>query len=148
MGLYVEPPCSLERTKVPDCNTSSLKSFSKQRAEEALSNSQVVNIKKGSEVDKPPEWKRPVSMKRLRSEEGSGKKVIDLTERKCCGKEFSFEDAINFTKSQKNLHGFNGTEDLTSVWGEHFPFNVVADEHVARARCKLYQLGFIICGPV
>ncbi|MED6194233.1 hypothetical protein PIB30_026493 [Stylosanthes scabra] len=56
-------------------------------------------------------------MKRLRSEEGSGKKVFDLIEKKCCGKEFSFEDAINFTKSQKNLHGCDGAEDLTSVWG-------------------------------
>ncbi|MED6112546.1 hypothetical protein PIB30_062697 [Stylosanthes scabra] len=69
-------------------------------------------------------------MKRLRSEEWSGKKVIDLIEKKCCGKEFSLEDEINFTKSQRNLHGFDGAADLTSVWGEHFPFSVVADEHL------------------
>ncbi|MED6155946.1 hypothetical protein PIB30_010294 [Stylosanthes scabra] len=68
-------------------------------------------------------------MKRLRCEEGSGKKMIDLTEKKCCGKEFSFKDATNFTKNQKNLHGFDGAEDLTSVWGEHFSFSLVADEH-------------------
>ncbi|MED6212877.1 hypothetical protein PIB30_087657, partial [Stylosanthes scabra] len=117
------------KTKVPDCNTSSLKPFFKQRAEKALSSSQVVKIKKGSEVDKPPERKRPVSMKRLRSEEGLGKKVIDLIEKKCCRKEFSLEDEINFTKSQRNFHGFDGTADLTSVWGEHFPFSVVTDEH-------------------
>ncbi|MED6218400.1 hypothetical protein PIB30_026363 [Stylosanthes scabra] len=36
--------------KIPDCNTSSLKSFFKQRVEKELSSSQVVKIEKGTEV--------------------------------------------------------------------------------------------------
>ncbi|MED6164053.1 hypothetical protein PIB30_086005 [Stylosanthes scabra] len=64
-------------SKIPDCNTLSLKSFFKQRAEKEVSSSQVVKVEKGSEVSKPLERRRPVSLKRMRSEEASGKKVID-----------------------------------------------------------------------
>ncbi|MED6179559.1 hypothetical protein PIB30_001852 [Stylosanthes scabra] len=85
-------------TKILDCNTSSLKSFFKQRVEKELSSSQVVKIEKGSEVNKPAERKRPVSLKRLRSEEGSGKKVIDLTDAKCCGKEVSLKEVADFAR--------------------------------------------------
>ncbi|MED6112547.1 hypothetical protein PIB30_062698 [Stylosanthes scabra] len=49
---YDQPPSSSlisrkRETKVPDCNTSSLKPFFKQQVEKALSSSQVVKIKKG-----------------------------------------------------------------------------------------------------
>ncbi|MED6211153.1 hypothetical protein PIB30_070893 [Stylosanthes scabra] len=64
-------------TKVPDCNTASLKSFFKQRAEKEVSSSHVVKVEKGSEVSKPLERRRPVSLKRMRAEETSGKGVID-----------------------------------------------------------------------
>ncbi|MED6150714.1 hypothetical protein PIB30_075134 [Stylosanthes scabra] len=116
-------------TKVPDCSTAGLKSFFKQRAEREVSTSHVVKVEHGSEVNKPFERKKQVTMKRMRSEEASEKKVTDLTERKCCGKKVSLEDTVKFTRSQKDLHGFEGTEDLSSVWCEHFPFTVVADEH-------------------
>ncbi|MED6207632.1 hypothetical protein PIB30_037503 [Stylosanthes scabra] len=70
-------------------------------------------------------------MKRRRAEEGgSGKgKVIDLTSSKCCGKEVSLEEVKGFAEKQKNLHGYGGEEDLTSVWSEHFPVFVLAEEH-------------------
>ncbi|MED6107379.1 hypothetical protein PIB30_013228, partial [Stylosanthes scabra] len=115
--------------KIPDCNTASLKSFFKQRAEKDLSSSHGVKIEKGVEVDKPLEKRRPISLKRLRYEEASGKKVIDLTDGKCCGKEVSLKEVADFTRSQEGLHGFNGTEDLSSLWSEHYPFTIVADEH-------------------
>ncbi|MED6138588.1 hypothetical protein PIB30_075685 [Stylosanthes scabra] len=108
-------------TKVPECSTAGLKSFSKQRAEREVSTSLVIKAEQGSEVNKPSENRKPISMKRMRGEEASGKKVIDLTEKRCCDKEFS--------RSQKDLHGFEDTEDLSSVWCEHLPFTVVADEH-------------------
>ncbi|MED6136823.1 hypothetical protein PIB30_059335 [Stylosanthes scabra] len=126
--------------KIPDCNTLSLKSFFKQRAEKEMSSSQVVKIEKGIEMNKPVERKRPVSLKRLRSEEMSRKKVIDLTEGKCCGKDVSLEEVANFSRSQEGLHGFNGTEDLTSLWCKHHPFSIVADEHF-RSKADLELLG-------
>ncbi|MED6181121.1 hypothetical protein PIB30_016652 [Stylosanthes scabra] len=86
-------------SKVPDCNTLSLKSFFKQRAEKEVSSSHVVKVEKGSEVSKPLERRRPVSLKRMRSEEVFGKKVIYLTGSRCHGKDLSVEEAVNFTKS-------------------------------------------------
>ncbi|MED6129613.1 hypothetical protein PIB30_109586 [Stylosanthes scabra] len=69
-------------------------------------------------------------MKRRRVEEvGSSKKVIDLTSSKCCGKDVSLEEVKGFAEKQKRLHGYAGEEDLTSVWSEHFPFSVLAEEH-------------------
>ncbi|MED6132964.1 hypothetical protein PIB30_023862 [Stylosanthes scabra] len=70
-------------------------------------------------------------MKRRRAEAGgSGKeKVIDLTSNKCCGKEVSLEEVKGFAEKQKKLHGYVGEEDLTSVWSEHFPFSVLAEDH-------------------
>ncbi|MED6174000.1 hypothetical protein PIB30_064858 [Stylosanthes scabra] len=116
-------------TKVPDCSTAGLKSFFKQRAEKEVSTSHVVKVEHGSEVNKPLERKRQVSLKRMRSVEASGKKVIDLTEKKCCGKEVSLEYMVKFASGQRELHSFEGAEDCSSVWGEHFPFTAVADEH-------------------
>ncbi|MED6177488.1 hypothetical protein PIB30_098561 [Stylosanthes scabra] len=116
-------------TKVPDCNTTSLKSFFKQRAEKEVSSSQVVKVEKGSEVNKPSEKKKPISLKRMRKEEVSGKKVIDLMEGKCCGRDVVVEKVVEFTKSQQGLHGFDETENLSSLWSERYPFSIVADEH-------------------
>ncbi|MED6186780.1 hypothetical protein PIB30_070050 [Stylosanthes scabra] len=79
----------------------------------------------------PLEKKKPISMKRRRAEgEASGKsRVIDLTNSKCCGKDVSLEEVKSFTRNQRKLHGYVGEEDLTSVWSEHFPFSVLAEEH-------------------
>ncbi|MED6212005.1 hypothetical protein PIB30_078983 [Stylosanthes scabra] len=41
-------------------------------------------------------------------EETSGKKVIDLTEGRCCRKDVSLEEVAKFTYSQMGLHGFEG----------------------------------------
>ncbi|MED6156458.1 hypothetical protein PIB30_014423 [Stylosanthes scabra] len=130
----------VEEAKIPDCNTSNLKSFFKQRAEKELSSSHVIKLEKGVEVNKPSDRKSPVSLKRLRSEEASGKRVIDLTDVKCCGKEVSLKEVADFTRSQEMLHGFNGTEDLSSLWCEHYPFSIVADEHF-RSKGDLELLG-------
>ncbi|MED6122380.1 hypothetical protein PIB30_039213 [Stylosanthes scabra] len=67
-------------TKVPDCSTAGLKSFIKQRDEKEVSTSRVIKTEQGSEVNKPTERKKKINMKRMSSEEASGKKVIDLTE--------------------------------------------------------------------
>ncbi|MED6164615.1 hypothetical protein PIB30_091864, partial [Stylosanthes scabra] len=53
----------------------------------------------GDEVNKPSEKRKPISVKRMRSKEVSGKKVIDLIEGKCCGRDVSLEKVSKFTKS-------------------------------------------------
>ncbi|MED6209645.1 hypothetical protein PIB30_056731 [Stylosanthes scabra] len=127
-------------SKVPNCNTSSLKSFFKQRVEKEVSSSHVVKVEKGSEVRKLLERRRPVSLKRMRSEEAFGKKVIDLTGSRCHGKDLSVEEAVNFTKSQEGLQGFSAVEDLNSLWCQQYPFASVADEHF-RSKVDLEMLG-------
>ncbi|MED6174322.1 hypothetical protein PIB30_068004 [Stylosanthes scabra] len=119
-------------TKVPDCNTASLKSFFKQRAEKELSSSHVVKVEKGSEVNKPSEKRKPISLKRMRTEETSGKKVIDLTEGRRYGKGMASEDVAEFVKSQQGLHGFDNVEGANSLWSENYPFPMV---QVARMMC-------------
>ncbi|MED6221333.1 hypothetical protein PIB30_053428 [Stylosanthes scabra] len=126
--------------KISDCNTSSLKSFFKQRGEKEVSSSQAVKIEKGREVNKPLERRRPVSLKRMRSEEASGNKVIDLTDGKCRGRDVSLEEVVNFTNSQEGLHGFSSAENLSSLWCEHYPFSIVTDEHF-RPKVDLELLG-------
>ncbi|MED6171172.1 hypothetical protein PIB30_038254 [Stylosanthes scabra] len=114
-----------------ETTTGGLKNFFKSRAERGHSASNVVKIEEGGVVNKPAESRRVPSMKRRRAEAGgSGKeKVIDLTSNRCCGKEVSLEDVKLITKRQRRLHGYGGEEDLTSVWSEHFPISVVAEEH-------------------
>ncbi|MED6183426.1 hypothetical protein PIB30_037772 [Stylosanthes scabra] len=85
----------------------------------------------GVVINQPLEKKRVISVKRRRAEgEASGKsKVIDLTTARCCGKEVSLEEVKVFTENQKKLHGYVGSEDLSSVWSEHYPLPVLAEEH-------------------
>ncbi|MED6171446.1 hypothetical protein PIB30_040826 [Stylosanthes scabra] len=116
-------------TKVSDCKTTSLKSFFKQRAEKELSSSHVVKVEKGSEVNKPSEKRKPISLKRMRTEETSGKRVIDLTEGRRYGKGMASEDVAEFVRSQQGLHGFDNVEGANSLWSENYPFPMVADEH-------------------
>ncbi|MED6135673.1 hypothetical protein PIB30_048891 [Stylosanthes scabra] len=107
-----------------------LKNFFKNRAERGHSASNIIKAEEGVVVNQPLEKKRVPIMKRRRAEEGgSSKKVIDLTSNKCCGKEVSLEEVKGFPEKQKKLHGYVGEEDLTSVWSEHFPFFVLAEEH-------------------
>ncbi|MED6161776.1 hypothetical protein PIB30_063912 [Stylosanthes scabra] len=113
-----------------ETTTGGLKNFFKNRAERGHSASTAVKVEEGVVVNQPPEKKRIVSMKRRRAEEGGpSKKVVDLTSTKCCGKEISLEEVRGFAEKQKKLHGYVGEEDLTSVWSEHFPFSVLAEEH-------------------
>ncbi|MED6133704.1 hypothetical protein PIB30_030562 [Stylosanthes scabra] len=114
-----------------ETTTGGLKNFFKNRAEKGHSASNVVKTEEGGVVNKPAESRRVLSMKRRRAEAGgSGKeKVINLTSNKCCGKEVSLEEVKGFAEKQKKLHGYVGEEDLTSVWFEHFPFSVLAEEH-------------------
>ncbi|MED6188323.1 hypothetical protein PIB30_084876 [Stylosanthes scabra] len=65
----------------------------------------------------------------MRSEDVSGKRVIDLTEGKCCGKDVELEAVVEFSRSQQGLHGFDESDSLSSLWSERYPFSVVADEH-------------------
>ncbi|MED6161008.1 hypothetical protein PIB30_056712 [Stylosanthes scabra] len=116
-------------TKIPDCSTAGLKSFFKQRAEKEVSTSHVVKVEQGSEVNKPAKRRRPVSLKRMRTEDVSGKRVIDLTEGRCCGKDVELETVVEFSRSQQGLHGFDESDSLSSLWSERYPFSVVADEH-------------------
>ncbi|MED6127284.1 hypothetical protein PIB30_086664 [Stylosanthes scabra] len=99
------------------------------RADREVSSSHVVKVEKGSEVSKLSEKKKPLSLKRMRTKEVSGKKVIDLTEGKCCGREVVLERVVEFSKSQQGLHGFDETGSLSSLWSERYPFSMVADEH-------------------
>ncbi|MED6187335.1 hypothetical protein PIB30_075444 [Stylosanthes scabra] len=120
-------------SRVPDCNTTSLKSFFKQRDEKEVSSSQVVKIEKGTELSKPLERRRSVSLKRMCSEEASGKKVIDLTGGKGHGKDESMEEVVGFARSQEGLHGFCGAE-------EQYPFTKVVDDHF-RSKVDVELLG-------
>ncbi|MED6169871.1 hypothetical protein PIB30_025285 [Stylosanthes scabra] len=113
-----------------ETTTGGLKNFFKSRAERGHSASNVVKTEEGVVVNQPPKKKRVPRVKRRRAEEGgSSKKVIDLTSNNCCGKEVSLEEVKVFAEKQKKLHGYAGEEDLTSVWSEHFPFSVLAEEH-------------------
>ncbi|MED6223055.1 hypothetical protein PIB30_070289 [Stylosanthes scabra] len=114
-----------------ETTTGGLKNFFKNRAERGHSTSNLVKAEEGAVVNEPSEKKRVPIMKKRREEEGgSGKnKVIDLTGGKCCGKEVSLQDVKEFIEKQRKLHGYCGEDDLTSVWSEHFPFSVVAEEH-------------------
>ncbi|MED6109234.1 hypothetical protein PIB30_031550 [Stylosanthes scabra] len=110
--------------------TGGLKNFFKNRVERWHSASTAVKTEEGVMVNQPLEKKKVVSLKRRRAEEGgSSKKIIDLTSTKCCGKEVSLEEVKRSTEKQRPLHGYVGEEDLTSVWSEHFPISVVAEEH-------------------
>ncbi|MED6159174.1 hypothetical protein PIB30_039852 [Stylosanthes scabra] len=113
-----------------ETTTGGLKNFFKCRAERGHSASNVIKTEEGVVVNQPAEKKKVPSMKRRRAGEGgSGKKVIDLTTSRCCGKEVSLDQVRAFTKNQRRLHGYVGEEDLTSVWSEHFPMSVLAEEH-------------------
>ncbi|MED6192435.1 hypothetical protein PIB30_010068 [Stylosanthes scabra] len=114
-----------------ETTTGGLKNFFKSRVEKGHSASNIVKTEEGGVVNKPTESKRVPSMKRRRAEAGgsSKEKVIDLTGAKCCGKEVNLQDIKDFTEKQRKLHGYCGEDDLTSVWSEHFPFSVVAEEH-------------------
>ncbi|MED6161673.1 hypothetical protein PIB30_062958 [Stylosanthes scabra] len=114
-----------------DTTTGGLKNFFKMKVERELSVSTGPNTEKGVVVNQSLEKKRPISMKRRRAEgEATGKsRVIDLTSSKCCGKEVSLDEVKSFTRNQQKLHGYVGEEDLMSVWSEHFPFLVMAEEH-------------------
>ncbi|MED6202070.1 hypothetical protein PIB30_101711 [Stylosanthes scabra] len=118
-------------TEYIETTTGGLKNFFKLKNERELSTSNAVKAEKGVVVNQLSEKRRPISVKRRCAEEGTSErgKVIDLTNLKCCGKEVSLEEVKMFTANQKKLHGYAGAEDLSSVWSEHFPIPVVAEEH-------------------
>ncbi|MED6109467.1 hypothetical protein PIB30_033848 [Stylosanthes scabra] len=105
--------------------------FFKLWSEKEVSTSNVVKTEQGVVVNQPAEKKRPINVKRRRAEDGTSDrgKVIDLTSSKCCGKEISLDEVKVFTENQRKLHGYLGAEDLSSVWSEHYPVTVVAEEH-------------------
>ncbi|MED6193477.1 hypothetical protein PIB30_019950 [Stylosanthes scabra] len=98
--------------------------FLQEQAERGHLASNIIKTEEGVVVNKPAEKKSVPSMKRRRAEEGGSGK-----EKPCCGKEVSLEDVKQITEKQRRLHGYGGEEDLTSVWSEHFPISVVAEEH-------------------
>ncbi|MED6125937.1 hypothetical protein PIB30_073377 [Stylosanthes scabra] len=108
-----------------------LKNFFKMKNERELSTSNAVKSEQGMVVNQPSEKKKPISVKRRRAEEGNSEKgkVIDLNSYKCCGKEVSLDEVKVFTPNQKKLHRYVGSEDLSSMWFEHFPLRVVPEEH-------------------
>ncbi|MED6213665.1 hypothetical protein PIB30_095508 [Stylosanthes scabra] len=98
-----------------ETTTEGLKNFFKMKSERELSTSNVVKSEQGV-------VKRVISVKRRRAEgEASGKsKVIDLTTARCCGK-----------------------EDLSSVWSEHYPLPILAEEHF---QSKVYAARLLCLG--
>ncbi|MED6165034.1 hypothetical protein PIB30_095864 [Stylosanthes scabra] len=114
-----------------EATTGGLKNFFKMRNEKELSTSNVVKSEQGVVVNQPSVKRKSISVKRRRAEEGTSKKgkVIDLTSSKCCGKEVSLDEVKEFTENQKKLHGYVGAKDLSSLWSEHYPLPVVAEEH-------------------
>ncbi|MED6120674.1 hypothetical protein PIB30_023140 [Stylosanthes scabra] len=125
-----------------ETTTGGLKNFFKSRAERGHPASNVVKTEEGGVVNKPAESRRVPSMKRRRAEAGGSdkEKVIDLTSNRCCGKEVSLDEVKRCTERQRPLHGYVGEEDLTSVWSEHFPMSVVAEEHF-QSKMDLELLG-------
>ncbi|MED6205355.1 hypothetical protein PIB30_016942 [Stylosanthes scabra] len=112
-----------------ETTTGGLKNYFKAKSEREFSASNAVKVEKGVVVNQPSKKKKGYSMKRRRAEEGgSGKgKAIDLTV--TLGKTISLEEVKGITEKQKVMHGYVAKEDLTSVWSEHFPISVVAEEH-------------------
>ncbi|MED6195569.1 hypothetical protein PIB30_039084 [Stylosanthes scabra] len=84
--------------------TGGLKNFFKLRNDRELSTSNVVKTEQGVVVNQPAKKNRPISVKRRHAKDGASDKG-------------------------KKLHGYVGAEDLSSVWSEHFPLPVVAEEH-------------------
>ncbi|KAL4356274.1 hypothetical protein AHAS_Ahas09G0070300 [Arachis hypogaea] len=44
-------------------------------------------------------------------------------------KELALEEVKSFTSNKKELHNFKGTEDISSLWCEHYPFALLSKEH-------------------
>ncbi|XLU53067.1 hypothetical protein S245_047715, partial [Arachis hypogaea] len=86
-----------------------------------------VRAEKGVEVDQPAPVKK-ISYKRKRGD-GKKEKVVDLDNDRLGEKEVDLDQVKKFTENQKVLHGYKGDEDLTSLWSEHFPLLMVADEY-------------------
>ncbi|MED6151322.1 hypothetical protein PIB30_081405 [Stylosanthes scabra] len=125
-----------------DTTTGGLKNFFKMKNERELSTSNVVKSEQGIVVNQPLEKKRVISVKRKRSEEEASRKskVINLTGARCCGKEVSLEEVKVFIENQRKLHAYVGSEDLNSVWSEHYPLPVIAEEHFqSKADCDLIE---------
>ncbi|MED6152982.1 hypothetical protein PIB30_097202 [Stylosanthes scabra] len=115
-----------------DMSTWGLKNFFKWKNEKELSTSNAVKTEQVVVVNQPSKRKNTINIKRKRQEEvmvQAKGKVVDLTESRCCGKEISLEEVKRFTENQRKLHGYVGEEELTSVWSEHYPLSVVAEEH-------------------
>ncbi|MED6189346.1 hypothetical protein PIB30_095088 [Stylosanthes scabra] len=119
-----------KRNRFANTTTGGLKNFFKLKTARELS-SNAIKAEKGVVVNQPAEKKKAISMKRRRAEgEALGKgKVIDLMSSRCCGKEVSLDEVKTFTENQRKLHGYMGAEDLSSVWSDHYPVTVVAEEH-------------------
>ncbi|MED6162377.1 hypothetical protein PIB30_069862 [Stylosanthes scabra] len=113
-----------------DTTTGGLKNFFKLRNEKESSASNVVKAEPGMEVNRTFERRRNISVKRMRAEETLGKeKLIDLMSSKCCGRDVSLDEVKSFAENKKKLHGYLGSEDLSSVWSEHFPITIMAEGH-------------------
>ncbi|MED6198299.1 hypothetical protein PIB30_064895 [Stylosanthes scabra] len=107
-----------------ETTTGGLKNFFKKKNEREHSASNVIKIEGGVIVNQPQEKKMGYSMKRRRAYE-----VVLERGNRCYGKEVSLEEVKQITEKQRRLHDYVGEEDLTSVWSEHFPVSVVAEEH-------------------
>ncbi|MED6198953.1 hypothetical protein PIB30_071543 [Stylosanthes scabra] len=102
--------------KEKEGNNGGLKNFFKMKSERELSTSNVVKSEQGMVVNQPSVKKKAISMKRRQAEEEASGKI-------------SPEEVKRFTKNQRKLHGYVGSEDLSSVWSEHYPLPVVVEEH-------------------
>ncbi|QHN82814.1 uncharacterized protein DS421_20g699110 [Arachis hypogaea] len=113
--------------KATKVTSSSLRTFFRTKNVEKQGSSSHLRAEKGVEVDQPTHNKK-VSYKRKRVD-GKKERVVNLDEGKVSGKDIDLEQVKRFTKNQRMLHGYRSDEDLTSLYSEHFPFSIVADEY-------------------
>ncbi|XP_020962537.1 myosin-4-like isoform X2 [Arachis ipaensis] len=80
--------------------------------------------------DQPIARKKNFSLKRKRAEIDTQKNtIVDLINFKVAGKKISLGEIEKFIKNQKELHGYKRNIDPLSMWSEHFPFMLMADEY-------------------
>ncbi|XP_020974332.1 uncharacterized protein LOC110270090 isoform X2 [Arachis ipaensis] len=113
--------------KAPKVTSSSLKAFFRAKNVDKEGSSIHAKVEKGAEVNQPSPTKK-VNYKQKRGD-GKKEKVVYLAGDKFGGKEVDLDQVKRFTENQKELHGYKGDKDLTSLWSEHFPLLMVADEY-------------------
>nr|XP_029153221.1 uncharacterized protein LOC114927453 [Arachis hypogaea] len=112
--------------KAPKVTSTSLSAFFRLKNVEMQGSSSQVAAEVGAEVNQGSPMKK-ISYKRKKVERKE--KETEAAEDILGEKSVDLEQVRRFTDNQRALHGYRGSEKLTSVWGEHFPYSAIADEH-------------------